>query len=403
MGYDPYLGFEGYEHRKGIIKKELRPLILGIILLNIIISILLCYGIINRPHPTKIETFLDDMESEKYEPQDVVYVEIYAADIDEFDNYFIISDEEDDITWWGVINLGNRISLHNYFRDEIKIGETYICEVKIFKYVNEYHEPGEFSLGYRVREVYLESEFHDELGIYDPIVFSLIIILFGGSFFFITEFFKKKELSPFISKNIGYLLFFFTILLAVWALYVFINPKPTDEEFGVSLIIASIAKYMLIFTPIMAYFVFVEKGIVNLRNIKINLLLSILLGLMFCALSFFIYYILTLNFTQLIFRNETMFEFNRDNLPAYQLIAYFIFFFGVVAIVEEVVFRWFFAKRFVSYLGFDFGLLISAILFGIMHLPVGLFVHHFNIVELVPFIFLLRSFWNFSGIFLPKN
>ena len=136
--------------------ETLKILLLGVIILNIIISILLCYGIINKPTPTKIDTFLENMESKHYEPKDLVYVEIFVVDIDEGDTYFYVSDQEDETFWWGgYINLGNQLHLHNYFRDRIDIGETYICEVKIIKFVTEYQEPGEFSIGYHIREVYL--------------------------------------------------------------------------------------------------------------------------------------------------------------------------------------------------------------------------------------------------------
>ncbi len=404
MNYDPNLGFESYEHRKGIIKKELRPLILGIILLSIIISILLCHGIINRPQPTELDTFRDRIDSEYYNPDDLIYVEVYAFQIEEGEHYFAIANREDEIGIYGIIiREAGRIYLHNHFKDKIKISQTYVCEAKIYKYISERHEPGEYLIWYDVKEVYLKSDFDSELNKFVPVIISAILVLIVGSFYFTTGFLKKEQSITRV-KALGYLVLLNSFILAAWAFYRLLFNKSLEAFDGYSLVIEVAVAYLLFLGPILFFVIFIENKEINLRNYRHNLLISVILGLLFCSISLILLYILDRSFIGIIFRNEVSdFKFNFNNFTTLQLIINFLFFFCVVALVEETVFRWFFAKKFESLFDFEKAVLLSALLFGIAHIPIGVFGYHLNTVELGGFIFSIILYGIMWGYFYLKT
>jgi membrane protease YdiL (CAAX protease family) len=74
-----------------------------------------------------------------------------------------------------------------------------------------------------------------------------------------------------------------------------------------------------------------------------------------------------------------------------------------VAVVEEFVFRWFFAKRFRKLFNFETGIILSSILFGFIHIPTGVFNQHLNIAEMGGYIFSTFLFGVMLGYFYLKT
>jgi len=407
MGYDPYGGFEKYQikrSRKPLIRDDLKNLLFGIIIFNIVFTALLCYGLISRPQAVDLEEFEEGIDSMYYEHYDLVYVEVYVYEIEEGENFFAILEREEEIGIFGIIiDPAPRIYLHNYFKNKIETGKTYICEAKIYKYTTDYHEPGEYSITYDVRDVYLKSDFGHELDKYTAILIAAILIIIVSSWYFASEFYEK-EITTSSKKVTGNILLLFSIIFVAWAFFRYLFHKPLETFEGYSFVIETVAGYLLIFGPILLYTVFIEKKDLNPRNIKHNLALSISLGLLFCFISLFILFFLERSFVQFFFKNEVGdFEFNYNNFTIPQLILNFVFFFGVIAVVEETVFRWFFAGRFEKLLNFDVAVLLSSILFGIMHIPVGLFGYHLNPSELGGYIFSNILFGIMLGYFYLKT
>lgn len=412
MAVDPFAGFEQKrkkdakkEARKKDIKSLIKTLIIGVLLVNIVLSIPLTYELVNRSTIIELEEFNDLLGEKDYRDNDVIYVKFFAYKIEGGEKFFAVADREEESGIFGIVLFpADRIYMHNHFRENIVEGETYICEVKIFRYSTKWHDPDEFSISYRVREVYLESDFESEQNKYIPVIVATILALIVISLYFTFDFLDKKPSLESVSE-LNKLIFLFTAILMIWALYSFLVTNFVKISNTYYSIIISIAGYyFLSFAPIIYFVMFSERKRIKFEKPQKNQLKPIVLALILCIVSLIILFVLLRIFIQIVFNNDVGdFNFNFNNYSTPRLVFDIIFFFAVVAVVEETVFRWFFAKRFSKLFNFEVGIILSAILFGFMHIPIGVFSYHLNIAEMGVYIFTKVLFGIMLGYFYLKT